>query len=69
MQIAMGGQAFIASGLGAVQVLAEHERVSNQFKNKFKVGGIAAVTGDATPEKTQIDPRHQARVNAVRFHK
>lgn len=70
MQIALGGSALSIEGLSAAAVLAEHDRVSEVFKTKFKVGGVAAVSAEAPVDKpTQIDPRHIARVNAVRFQK
>lgn len=69
MRIAMRGSAYSAEGVGPVAVLAEYKSVSEQFKKQFKVGGVAAVSGDAPAEKTQVDPRHLARVNAVRFAK
>lgn len=71
LQIALGGSVLDLAGPSAVQVLAEHKRLSEQFQSKFKAGGVAAV--DAAQAKTQdvvqIDPRHKARVNAVRFVK
>lgn len=69
MRIAMRGSAYSAEGVGPVAVLAEYKSVSEQFKKQFPVGGVAAVSGDAPAEKTQVDPRHLARVNAVRFAK
>lgn len=69
MRIAMRGSAYSAEGVSPVAVLAEYKSVSEQFKKQFPVGGVAAVSGDAPAEKTQVDPRHLARVNAVRFAK
>jgi capsid assembly protease len=69
MRIAMRGSAYSAEGFTPVQVLAEYKSISEQFKKQFPVGGVAAVSGDAPAEKTQVDPRHLARVNAVRFAK
>ena len=69
MRIAMRGSAYSAEGSTPAQVLAEYKSVSEQFKKQFKVGGVAAVSGEAPAEKTQVDPRHLARVNAVRFAK
>ena len=70
MRIAMRGSAYSAEGSTPAQVLAEYKSVSEQFKKQFKVGGVAAVSGDdQSAEKTQVDPRHLARVNAVRFAK
>lgn len=69
MATALNGTSLLSEGMPAVQVLAEHQRVTELFQKKFPIGGVAAVSSDDTPTKTQIDPRHQARVNAVRFHK
>ena len=69
MMIALGGSAVAAEGMSAQALVAEHERLSEQFKKKYPVGGVAAVQGEASNQQTQIDPRHKARVNAVRFSK
>jgi hypothetical protein len=69
MALALNGASLVADGSTAAQVLAEHARVSDLFKTKFPIGGVAAVTAEETPTQTQIDPRHRARVNAVRFQK
>jgi signal peptide peptidase SppA len=72
MSIALNGPTYKADGNNAAQILAEHARLSEQFTAKFKAGGVAAVMStEAThqPQDVQIDPRHTARVNAVRFNK
>ena len=70
MATALNGTSLLSEGMAAVQVLAEHQRITELFQKKFPIGGVAAVSSEeSTPAKTQIDPRHQARVNAVRFHK
>lgn len=69
MMVALGGSALSMEGLGAVALLAEHKRVSEQFVAKFPVGGVASVSGNAPTNTTQVDPRHMARVKAVRFSK
>lgn len=69
MATALNGTSLLSEGMSAVQVLAEHQRVTELFQKKFPVGGVAAVSADTTPEKTQSDPRRQARVNAVRYQK
>ena len=69
MATALNGTSLLSEGMAAVQVLAEHQRITELFQKKFPIGGVAAVSADDTPAQTQIDPRHQARVNAVRFHK
>jgi capsid assembly protease len=69
MRVALGGSAFTVEGLSAVQVLAEHKAVTEQFQSKFKAGGVAAV--DATQsQKNEVvaqDALTQARLAAVRF--
>lgn len=70
MATALNGTSLLSEGMAAVQVLAEHQRITELFQKKFPIGGVAAVSSEeSTPAKTQIDPRQQARVNAVRFHK
>jgi signal peptide peptidase SppA len=69
MATAMNSTSLLSESMAAVQVLAEHQRVSELFQKKFPIGGVAAVSSDDTQTKTQIDPRRQARVNAVRFQK
>ena len=70
MRVAMGGSTFSLNGTSAAQVLAEHQRVAEQFKNQFKVGGVAAVSGtaEATKEKEQYVMTNvtQAQLNAIR---
>lgn len=58
MSIALGGTAAVADGLSAVAVLAEHARVSAIFKDKFKVGGVAATKTEDKPAaaKVSVDP-------------
>ena len=67
MSIALNGPAFKADGLTAVQVLAEHSRVSAQFKEKFKVGGVAAVSSEAegVVDRPPADALAHARLQAV----
>lgn len=69
LMVALGGSAVAAEGMNAQAVVAEHARLSEQFKKKYPVGGVSAVQGDASTKETQIDPRHKARVAAVRFSK
>lgn len=68
MQIALGGSAISHEGSSASAVVAEHGRVMEAFTAKFKVGGVAAASSDATAKATTVDPRHIARVNAARFN-
>lgn len=67
MSIAIGGPAYTLSGQDAANVLAEHTRISEQFKSKFHVGGVAAVSGEAAETTAAVSPRHMARVSAARF--
>mgnify|MGYP000853223105 FL=1 len=69
MSISLGGASTASEGMSAVQVLAEHDRVSQLFKTKFVVGGVAAISSDPKASQTQADPRRMARVNAARFLK
>ena len=66
MQIALGGSAYVASA-SADAVVADHVRVSEQFKSKFKVGGVAAVSADTPNETFEANSAEKARLNAVRF--
>ena len=69
MQIALGGSAYAASG-DAVAVVADHARVSEQFKSKFKVGGVAAVSAEVEEVEKEgplvMTNVTQAQVNAIR---
>ena len=58
MSIALGGTATVADGLSAVAVLAEHARVAGIFKDKFKVGGVAATKTEdkPAPARASVDP-------------
>lgn len=70
MSVAMGGSALNLEGATPSMVLAEHQRVSVAFKAAFPVGGVAATGAkDEAENKSAVDPRHLARVNAVRFNK
>ena len=55
--------------MAPAQVLAEHGRWTAQFADKFKVGGVAAVTGEvsAKNEQAPLDAKAKARLDAVRF--
>lgn len=70
MRVALNGTALGAGTMNAAQLVAEHASLAETFKSKFQAGGVTAVAGSAANDpKTQIDPRHKARVNAVRFSK
>ena len=69
MRIAMRGSAYSAEGSTPAQVLAEYKSVSEQFKKQFKVGGVAAVSGDAPAESGRayvMTNVTQAQIDAVR---
>ena len=67
MVVALGGTAIDATGMAPLAVLAEHKRVSDQFKSKFKAGGVAAVdAADASVNDVQIDPLQRRRLASVR---
>jgi hypothetical protein len=70
MTVALGGQASAADTLGPTELLAEHARLSAVFKDKFKVGGVAAVTPENTakPKKAPINPMFAALVATVPAH-
>ncbi len=52
-----------ASAVSDTEVLAEHSRVSELFKSKFKVGGVAA----AKPEDAEVKPK-ASLVNPLFVH-
>jgi hypothetical protein len=58
MSVALGGQATAGAVLSATEVLAEHARLSGVFKEKFKVGGVAAVSPapEAKPKAAPVSP-------------
>lgn len=54
MTVALGGKAEAVDAMSAADVVTEHGRVSAVFKDKFKVGGVAATnTGEDEPKPTQ----------------
>lgn len=68
MHISLGGHERAFAAMQPADLVAEHTRLSKEF-SQFPIGGVAAVSADASATQTQIDPRHKARVNAVRFQK
>ena len=70
MRIAMRGSAYSAEGSTPAQVLAEYKSVSEQFKKQFKVGGVAAVSGDDQSAESGrayvMTNVTQAQIDAVR---
>jgi len=68
MRVALGGSASDLKALSAVEIVAEHSRLSAEFKAKFKVGGVAAVEPEQKSKgpAAAADHLHQARVAAVK---
>lgn len=70
MQVALNSPALDMSAMAPAQVLAEHGRWTAQFADKFKVGGVAAVTGEAAnhgkSDAYVMTNVTQAQINAVR---
>jgi signal peptide peptidase SppA len=67
MSIALGGAA-LSESLPHSTLLAEHQRLETAFKEKFKVGGVAATDSGGAPNNVvSIDPLYRARMAAVRF--
>lgn len=69
MQVALGGSALDMSSHAPHAVITEHKRVSAQFMEKFKAGGVAAVDA-ANAEKGEPaaqDSLTKARLAATRF--
>lgn len=67
LRVALGGSAGNAVTLGAVEVVGEHKTLSEAFKAKFKVGGVAATTADApSQDKSAVDAARIARIAATK---
>ncbi len=72
MATALNGTSLLSEGMAAVQVLAEHQRVTELFQKKFPIGGVAAVSATSTPKKSEayvMTNVTQAQINAVRGSK
>lgn len=69
MRVALGGHAVNAAEMTADALLAEHHRLSTEFKAKFKIGGVAAASAeaDAAEGKVQLDREQKARLGAVKL--
>jgi signal peptide peptidase SppA len=52
MSVALGGAADVGASLTGPALIAEHDKLAAQFKTKFQVGGVAAVTGVPKPAET-----------------
>lgn len=71
MAVALGGTASSADTLGPTEILAEHARLGGVFKDKFKVGGVAAVAPETDPKpatKPPINPMFLAMAKSVPTH-
>lgn len=71
MAVALGGTASSADTLGPTEILAEHARLGGVFKDKFKVGGVAAVDPETDPKpaiKPPINPMFLAMAKSVPTH-
>lgn len=71
MSVACGQSAPKLDAFTPTQILAEHSRLSQEFHNKFKAGGVAAVdakaaAGEMSGEQAASSALHQARLKAVR---
>lgn len=70
MQVALGGSAFSGEGMAASALVAEHDRVAEQFLKRIKAGGVAAVSSTGGEKKSdkkfEMDSVFAARINAVR---
>lgn len=61
MSVALGGSAAAADTLDAAAAIAEHARIGETFKEKFKVGGVAASAAPAE-KSAAADPLFLAAV-------
>jgi signal peptide peptidase SppA len=70
MAIALNGTSLVSADSSAVQVVAEHARVAALFCDKFRVGGVAAVSSEDSGSKKSkayvMTNVQQAQINAVR---
>jgi signal peptide peptidase SppA len=66
MQVALGASASDLSAATATAVLAEHARLTEEFSNKFKAGGVAAVAAAASEDVAEMTSIQRARLAAVR---
>lgn len=55
MHVALGGRDVAVTSSGA-ELLAEHSRISEEFKSKFKVGGVAATAPEGKEGKKGVTP-------------
>ncbi len=69
LRVALGGAAAGVDSMNDSALLAEHASLSEQFTNKFKAGGVAAVPqGEPTEKAGEVggDSAHLARIRATR---
>ena len=71
LKVALGGSAGGADALSDETLLAEHASLRAQFEGKFKAGGVAAVSTEATPDpkSNAVDPVRAARLASTRLAK
>ena len=60
MGMHFGVKADAVAAMSSKELLAEHARVGKLFKEKFKVGGVAATTQEAAPAKAVVPPMFAA---------
>ena len=69
LRVALGGVAAGVETMTDENLLAEHANLAAQFTTKFKAGGVAAVSSNASAEHESTpagdDPRKQARLAAT----
>ena len=70
LRVALGGTSAGVDALNDEALLAEQSSLAEQFKSKFKAGGVAAVSQGEPAEKVGdaqgLDPVRQARIRATR---
>jgi len=67
MSVALDGGKIDVTGMAPIAILAEHKRLSEQFKSKFKAGGVGAVdAADVSAEPVKVDPLYMQRLASVR---
>lgn len=72
LRIALGAPALGASDISTEQLVSEHVSYSEQFRTKFKVGGVAAVEAVENTRatvQTVNDSKQVARIDAVRVNR
>jgi signal peptide peptidase SppA len=70
LRIALGGSEGNAQSLNALEVVAEHKSLAENFEKKFKVGPLAASGAAGANSKqgeTAVPPLHAAQVAATRI--